>query len=92
MITWQDECRRDDAIRRLDLTILIGCIGLILVGIIYAIWGVWIPTVIGVALSWCIVVGLPILFDRVRVLRDKVVDFLDKNWKIGKIGGSIYKQ
>lgn len=81
MRTWQDECRRDNAIERVGLTILIGCVGLILVGITYAIWGVWIPTVIGVVAAWCIVVGMPLLFDKLRCVRDKVVDFLDKNWK-----------
>ena len=81
MLNWQDECRRDDAIERVGLTILIGCVGLILLGITYAIWGLWIPTVIGVAIAWCIVVGLPILFKRIGVLRDGVVIFLDKKWK-----------
>ena len=81
MLNWQDECRRDDAIERVGLTILIGCIGLIFVGITYAIWGLWVPAVIGVVICWCVAVGLPILFKRISVLRDKVVIFLDKKWK-----------
>ena len=81
MVTWRDERRRDDAIDRLGLTIFTVLFGLILVGITYAVWGLWIPTVIGVVIGWCIVVGMPILFDRLRCVRDRTVDFLDKNWK-----------
>lgn len=81
MRTWQDECRRDDAIRRVDLTIFTICIGIVLVGFTYAIWGVWIPTVLGVVMGWFVIAGLPILFDRVSVLRNKVIGFLDKKWE-----------
>lgn len=81
MWNWQDEWRRDEAIDRLSLTISMGCVGIILVGITETIWGLWIPTIIGVALCWCIVVGLPILFKGISVLRDKVVMFLDKKWE-----------
>lgn len=81
MLNWQDECRREDAIGRLGFTILIGCVGIILVGITGTIWGLWIPTIIGIAIGWCVVVGLPILFKGISVLRDKVVIFLDKKWE-----------
>ena len=81
MVTWRDERRRDDAIERIDLTILMICMELILLGITYAIWGLWVPVAIGFAIGWCIIVGVPILFNRLRCVRSKVVDFLDKNWK-----------
>lgn len=81
MRTWKEEHEREDAITRVEHSVLIGCIGLILIGILYILVGVWLPAVFGVVFAWCLVVGLPLFFKSIKPLTNKVVDFLDKKWE-----------
>ena len=81
MRTWKEEHEREDAIMRVEHSVLIGGIGLILIGILYALVGVWIPAVFGVVFTWCLVVGLPLFFKSIKPFTNKVVDFLDKKWE-----------
>lgn len=81
MRTWKEEHEREDAITRVEQSVLIGCIGLILMGILYILTGVWLPVVVGVVITWCLAVGLPLVFKSIKPLTNKVVDFLDKKWE-----------
>ena len=81
MRTWKEEHEREDAITRIEHTVLIGCIGLVLTGILYILVGDWLPAVVGVVITWCLAVGLPLLFKSIKPLTNKVVHFLDKEWE-----------
>ena len=81
MRTWKEEHEREDAITRVEHSVVIGCIGLVLTGILYILVGDWLPMVVGAVSTWCLVVGLPLFFKNTKPLANKVVDFLDKKWK-----------
>lgn len=81
MRTWKEEHEREDAIVRVEHSVVIGCIGLVLTGILYILVGEWLPAVLGVVITWCLVVGLPLFFKSIKPLTNKVVHFLDKKWE-----------